>query len=59
MKLTYGKAAFVCFTAFCFGVWQHNVGAMFGWLVAAISVMKLWSLEGKSQVTNTTPKLDA
>lgn len=49
----------MCFVAFVFGAWQHNVGAMTGWLVALITVMKLWSFEGKSQVTNKAPALDA
>lgn len=55
----YGTGALVCFAAFVFGAWQHNVGAMTGWLVSLIAVMKLWSLEGKSQVTNKSPALDA
>lgn len=55
----YGTGALVCFAAFVFGAWQHNVGAMTGWLAALIAIMKLWSFEGKSQVTNKAPALDA
>jgi hypothetical protein len=43
MNSMYGKASFVCFLAFLFGVWMHNVGAMAGWFVAFITTMKLWA----------------
>jgi hypothetical protein len=59
MNSMYCKAAFLCFLAFLFGIWQHNVGAICGWFMATLMALKLWAYEHKSQFTNTTPNLDA
>jgi hypothetical protein len=42
---SYVTVAGLAFLCALFGVWMHNVGAAFGWGIAALLALKLWATE--------------
>lgn len=49
MSKGFGIGAGLCLMAALFGLWQHNVGAVTGWFIAAVACLRIWASERNGQ----------